>query len=142
MTRMLKVLGLAIASMATMVAIGAPAAQAETGVLTAQQFPAIVTGGQIGGATFDIGAAPLKTVTCGTSDLGTTLNAPTDPVTLIPAYGGCVSEPGAQPVTVTLNGCDYSFGVTRPGTTGWPAETGELTASVICPPGQQIEIHV
>lgn len=140
MSRILRTIALAASAMAVF-AVMASAAQAETGVLTAQQYPAIVTGPQVAGATFDIAAVPQKTVTCASS-LDTTLNAPTDPVTFVPSYAGCVSEPGAQPVTVTLNGCDYSVGVTRPGTTGWPLETGELTASIVCPFGQQIEIHV
>jgi hypothetical protein len=47
-----------------------------------------------------------------------------------------------MPVTVTLNGCDYSFGVSQPGTTQQPAGTGKLEASIICPAGQMIQIHV
>jgi hypothetical protein len=142
MTRMLKALGLAMAAMATMVAVMAPTAQAATGTLTAGAFPAIVTGPQVAGPTFDIGAGPLKVVGCETADLNSTLAGPTDPVTLTPIYGNCVSEPGAMPVTVTLNGCDYSFGVSQPGTTQQPAGTGKLEASIICPAGQQIQIHV
>jgi hypothetical protein len=139
---MLKSLGLAIGAIATMVAIAAPGAQAATGTLTAGAAPAIVTGNQVVGPTFDIGAGPLKVVGCGTADLNSTLAGPTDPVTLTPIYSGCVSEPGAMPVTVTLNGCDYSFGVSQPGTTQQPAGTGKLEASIICPAGQQIQIHV
>ena len=63
MTRILKALGLALASMAALVAVMAPAAQAETGVLTAQQYPAILTAEQLGGVTWDIGEPPLHTVT-------------------------------------------------------------------------------
>jgi hypothetical protein len=81
-------------------------------------------------------------VGCETADLNGTLAGPTDPVTLTPIYAGCVSEPGAMPVTVTLNGCDYSFGVSQPGTTQQPAGTGKLEASIICPAGQMIQIHV
>jgi hypothetical protein len=142
MTRILKALGLALGAMATMVALAAPAAQGATGTLTAGAFPAIVTGSQVMGPTFDIGAGPLKVVGCETADLNGTLAGPTDPVTLTPIYAGCISEPGAMPVTVTLNGCDYSFGVSQPGTTQQPAGTGKLEASIICPAGQRIEIHV
>src|SRR5262245_9381425 len=118
--RKLKALGLAMGALAALVAIMAPAAQAETGALTAPVYPAIVTGGQLGGVTWDIGAAPLKTVSCGTSDLEGTLAGPTNPVTLKPTYGACIAEPGAMPVTITTNGCDYLVGVTKPGTTGTP----------------------
>jgi hypothetical protein len=60
----------------------------------------------------------------------------------VPKYAGCVAEPAAMPVTVTTNGCDYSIGVSKPGTTQQPATTGKMQASIICPAGQQIEIHV
>ena len=54
MNRILKTLGLVAAAVAALVAVMAPVAQAETGVLTAQQYPAIVTAQQQGGPTFDI----------------------------------------------------------------------------------------
>lgn len=142
MTRTLKALGLAMASMAALAAVMAPAAQAETGALTTAGFPSIVTGGQLGGVTFDIGEGPLKTVACGTSDLESTLVGPTDPVTFKPIYGACVAEPGAMPTTVTTNGCDYNIGFSRPGTTQTPETTGLMQAWIFCPAGQQIEIHI
>jgi len=143
MTRILKAIGLA-AAMAALAAMMAPAAQAETGVLTTVGAPSIVTGQQAPGVTFDIGAGPIRTVSCATSDLEATLNAPAvDPVTFKPRYEGCTSEPGgATPVTVTMNGCDYLIGFGKPGTTGQPATTGTLNALIGCPAGQQIEIHV
>lgn len=140
--RRLKALGLAMGAMAALAAMLAPAAQAETGALTTAGFPSIVTGGQIAGPTFDIGEGPLKTVTCGTSDLESTLVGPADPVTFKPTYGGCVAEPGAMPTTVTTNGCDYNIGVSKPGTTQTPETTGLMAAWIFCPAGQQIEIHI
>jgi hypothetical protein len=142
MFRKLKALGLAACAVAAMTAVMAPAAQAETGALTAVEFPAIVTGEQAPGVTFDIGAGPARTVECTTSDLTSTLVGPTDPVTFKPIYGNCRSEPGFLPTTVTTNGCDYRIGVTKPGSTGTPATTGTMQASLVCPPGQQLEIHV
>jgi len=142
-TRILKALGLAVGAMAAMSAVLASAAQAETGALTAAEYPAIITGAPPAGSiTFDIGAAPLKTVTCNTADLTSTLAGPTDPVTFTPIYGECTAEPGAMPVTITTNGCDYSVGVTKPGTTGMPATTGTMQTSIVCPAGQRIEIHI
>ena len=141
MTRILKALGLALGAMATMVALAAPA-QAATGQLTAGANPAIVTGPQVMGPTFDIGAGPLKVVGCEAASLNGTIQGATDPVTLTPKYVNCTSEPGAMPVTVTLNGCDYNFGVSQPGTTEQPAGTGKLQASVVCPAGAMIQIHV
>lgn len=143
MTRILRTLGLAAAAIAALVALAAPAAQAETGTLTAAGFPSIVTGQQAPGVTFDVGGGPIRTVSCGTSDLEATIEGPSDPVTFRPLYEGCSSEPGgATPVTVTLNGCDYTIGFGRPGTTQQPETTGTMHAWVNCPAGQQIEIHV
>ena len=142
MTRTLKALGLAMASMAALVAVMAPTAQAATGALTTNVFPSIVTGEQVVGPTFDVGEGPLKTIGCATADLNSTLPGPTDPVTFQPIYAGCISEPGAMPVTVTTNGCDYSIGFSKPGTTQTPEGTGLMQAWVLCPAGQQIEIHV
>lgn len=142
MTRNLKLLGLAVGAMLAMSSMLASAAQAETGVMTAPQYPAIVTGEQLGGVTFDMGEAPIRTVSCN-SKLDGTLNGPTDPVTFTPTYSNCVSEPGgATPVTITMNGCDYTVGFGRPGTTQQPVTTGTMQAWVNCPAGQQIEIHV
>jgi hypothetical protein len=142
MTRILRTLGLAVAAVLSMSGLLAAAAQAETGALTSPMFPAIVTGEQLGGVTFDIGEAPIRTIACN-STLDATLNGPTDPVTFTPTYANCNSQPGGPtPVTVTMNGCDYSVGFSRPGTTGEAFPTGLMHASINCPAGQRIEIHV
>jgi hypothetical protein len=141
MIRKLKLLGAMAGVVLAMSAVMAAAAQAQTGVLTAQQYPAIVTGEQPFGQVFDIGEGPLQRITCG-SNLDATLFGPTDPVTFTPTYNNCVSDPMQTPVTITLNGCDYTVGFTKPGTTGQPITTGTMQAWVNCPAGQQIEIHV
>ncbi len=144
MIRNLKMLGLAVSAVLAISAALAAAAQAETGALTSQGFPSIVTGEQLGGVTFDIGEAPIRTIAC-TSKLDATLVGPTDPVTFTPTYNNCNSQPGGPtPVTITMNGCDYSVGFSRPGTTNdqLAPTTGEMHAWVNCPAGQQIEIHV
>jgi hypothetical protein len=141
MMRKLKLLGLAIGAVLAMTALAASAAHAETGALTAEGFPAFVTGEKVNvGPTFDIGEG--RTVTCATSDLDATLVGPTDPVTFMPTYNGCLSEPGAGPATITTNGCDYRIGFTKPGTTGDLMTTGKMRAAVICPAGQTLEIHL
>lgn len=142
MTRILKSLGVALAAIAALVAVMAPAASAEPGTLTAPQYPAIVTGQQGLGATFDIGEGPFKQVGCGISTLDATLVAATALATFRPTYENCISEPGADPVTVTMNDCDYRIGFGLPGTTEMPESTGTMRASIVCPDGQQIEIHV
>lgn len=140
MTRIFKGLGLALC-MAALAAVMAPAAQAQTGAVTTPVYPSILTAQQQGGVTFDIGEQPNWGVTC-TSSLDATLVGPTDPVTFTPTYANCSADPGFTPVTVTLNGCDYTIGATKPGTTGMPPTTGTLQATIDCPAGQQIEIHV
>ncbi|HEX6152444.1 MAG TPA: hypothetical protein VFZ19_02875 [Solirubrobacterales bacterium] len=142
MTRIVRQIGLAAAAIAAFAAVMAPAAQAETGVLTAAEYPAMLTAPKPGiGVTFDIGA--LKTVQCGPSKLDGTISEATDPVTFTPTYNnGCFAEPGEMPVTVTTNGCDYRIGFSKPGTTGWGATTGALQTSLVCPPGVQMEIHI
>jgi hypothetical protein len=41
-----------------------------------------------------------------------------------------------------MNGCDYSFGFSQPGTTEQPAGTGKMEATILCPAEARIEIHV
>lgn len=142
MTRNLKALALAVGAVLSMSAVLASAAQAETGAMTAPVYPTIVTGEQEPGITFDIGPAAMTTVSCATADLNATLFGPTDPVTFKPVYAGCTAMPGFRPVTITLNGCDYTFGVSKPGTTGQPPTTGNLQAGIDCPAGQTLEIHI
>ena len=57
MTRLLKALGIAMSAVAVL-AVMASAAQAETGTLTATEYPAFITGEQAGPVVFDIGAGP------------------------------------------------------------------------------------
>lgn len=140
MTRILKALGAAACAVAAMVAVMAPAAQAEPGQLIPNGFPAIVTAQQQGGVSFDIGAGPLKTVACA-SQLDSTMEAAASPVTFRPTYANCIAEPGAMPTTVTLNGCDYRLGFSEPGSTGAGATTGTIQAAIACP-DTAIQIHV
>jgi hypothetical protein len=141
MSRILKSLWLAMGAMAVLFALSASAAHAATGALTAGAYPAIVTGQQGPGASFDIGG--VRNIECATSDVASTLTGPTDPVTFKPAYVNCISNPGGLPATVTVNGCHYRIGVSKPGTTGIePMTTGRLHAGIVCPNGQQLEIHV
>lgn len=143
MSRILRALGLSLGAMAALVAVMAPAAQAETGTLTATEYPAFITGEQFGNVTFDIGAGPARIVECAVSKMDSTITAPADPVTFKPSYTNCISNPGGVPATVTVNNCDYGFGVSKPNTTGIEtATTGRLGAALNCPPGQQLEIHV
>lgn len=141
MTRILKSLGVAMAAIAAFAAVAASTASAETGALTSQG-QAIVTGPQPAGIAFDIGAAPIFAVNCGPAKLDATIEGPTDPVTFRPTYNVCSAGGGALPVTVTMNGCDYQLGFTKPGSTEMPETTGRIRAAIACPDGQAIQIHV
>jgi hypothetical protein len=139
--RKLKALGLALAAVAAMAAVMAPVAHAETGELTAEQFPALVTGPQAAGVTFDIGEG-IGAVGCAVSRLDTTLGGPADPVTFRPVYANCMAQPGELPATITTNECHYQVGFTQPGSTGLMETTGTMEAGIVCPDGEQIEIHI
>lgn len=140
MSRVLKVLTLTM-SVAALFAITASAAHAATGALTAAEYPAILTGEQEPATTtFAVGSYNVQ---CATSTQTGTITGPVDPVTLVPTFANCVAEPGATPVTITTNGCDFSFGVSKPGTTGIGSPTtGWLQAWLNCPAGKWLEIHV
>jgi len=142
MSRLLKALGIVVSAMAAF-AVMASAAQAETGELTAAEYPAIITGEQGAGLNFDLGVGAARTVECAPSNLSSTITGPVDPVTFKPTYTNCISQPGAFPTTVTPNGCHYTVGVSKPGTTNVALmTTGRMQFSLNCPPGQQLEIHV
>lgn len=141
MSRIIKAITLATSVMA-LFAITASAAHAETGALTAAEYPAILTGEQEPGTTtFSIAG---RNVQCATSrESGGTITGPVDPLTLIPTFENCVAEPGATPVTITTNGCDFSLGVSKPGTTGITSPTtGTLQAWLNCPAGKFLEVHI
>jgi hypothetical protein len=140
MNRVLKMLGVAMSAMAIF-AVAASAAHAETGKLTAAEYPAILTGEiEPGGTDFAVGSYSVQ---CSTSTTQGTIVGPVDPVTLVPTFANCVAQPGATPVTVTTNGCDFSFGVSKPGTTGITSPTtGTLQAWLNCPAGKWLEVHV
>lgn len=140
MMRKIRALGIAVAATLALSAALASGAQAEPGQLLPNEFPAFVTGQQQGGVTFDIGAGPLKTVTC-ESKLDATLEAAGSPVTFRPTYANCIAQPEAMPTTVVMNGCDYRFAFSEPGSTGAPESTGTIQAAIACPDGL-IEIHV
>jgi hypothetical protein len=142
MTRLIKALGIAMSAM-VMLAVMASAAHAATGTLTATEYPAFITGEQASVITFDIGAGPARTVECAVSKMDSTITAAADPVTFKPTYTGCISMPGAVPATVTVNNCDYGFGVSKPNTTGVESpNTGLLHASLNCLAGPPLELHV
>ena len=140
MTRNLKALALAFGALLVLCASLAPAAQAETGALTASKYPTLLTAQRLkAGPVFTVPPGN-RAVSCNTDALDGTIEKATDPVTFTPTYAGCFSN--GLPATITMNGCDYTLAFTVPGSTGDPAGTGKLTLQVDCPTGKQIEIHI
>lgn len=136
MVRKLKVLGIAAVAVLAMSAVVASAAHAATGKLTATEYPATLTGEQVGVNKFVI-AAGVRTVTCKKATFHGTIKEAADPVTLTPTYSECHAAPNEIPATVTMNGCDYSLKANTVTST-----TGTLTADLLCPAGKDVEIHL
>jgi len=66
----------------------------------------------------------------------TTLSNTVESLTITPAYGKCyTTNPEKTPVTIDVNGCTYTFTVTK-GT----VDSTEQEVHLVCPPGKAIEI--
>jgi hypothetical protein len=143
MIRNLKALGLALVAVFAMSAMAASAAQAlvvDHAQITAESFPVVLDGTQNGVQVFN---REGRTVTCTTAEFHSEVKS-TDSkttITIKPTYSGCHSNIpliGVVPATVTLNGCDYLFHLTKHTPSG--TFTGDPT--VVCPVNQEIEVHV
>jgi hypothetical protein len=125
MTRNPKRLGLIVASVLAIGAIGASTAHAVEGEFTAAEYPATIKSEQVKAYELKIAG---KTVICkkanSTSVEFKNLGIYTDKFT----YFEC--SVGAMPATVTMNGCDYER----------KAKPKRVTIS--CPPLKNIEVHV
>lgn len=137
MIRNLKTLGLALVAVFAMSAMAASAASATQGAFTAGVANAHIFGTDVGaGDKFEVLGS---TVECVTDEFTGTLAAKSTDLTITPTYKNCLKN-GTEPVTVTTNGCTFTFTV---GT-----RTSEVdahgSAHVVCPvttPTTQIEVH-
>ena len=128
----LKTLGLAVFAVFAMSAIAASAASAD--VLTAEFYPATVTGASETGTvdTFTTTAGKWK---CPNATYQGTISAASTTLTLTPNFNGpndtCTSLAGIVPTIADVNGCDYRFHIgTGASTTG--------TTDIECPAGKEI----
>jgi len=156
MTRNLKALGLALVAALALSAVAASAASAEPAKFTAavgagvlSQIHGEQSGGGAGVDTFKIGTLPpLTCVTAKETGFGEeTVNKEhvhkkgpeAASATFTPEYVTChvVLLGITKPVTVTLNGCTYTFTATKDKAAG--TFSADLT---ICNTGGPIEIHV
>lgn len=123
MNRKFKTLGLVLAAVFAMSAIGASAASAAT-TFHANKSPIGVTGTQTTGHVFTTSAG---TVTCSTATFtGTTAAATSATQTLTPTYSGCKAF-GFINVPIDVNGCGYNFNANG-------------TTQLECPAGASIAI--
>jgi hypothetical protein len=148
MIRNLKILGLALTVIAIS-AVAATAAQAQQGFFTSDG-PVTLTGSQTGIAGFNALTVTGQKIECpGSTYTGhkykdtphALIPSGATRVTLTPHYKqeNCKVLGIEWPVTVDMNGCDYSLtlGVTVAG-----VDTYAATFDVVCPVNQQIQITV
>ncbi|HYJ21932.1 MAG TPA: hypothetical protein VEW07_07915 [Solirubrobacterales bacterium] len=136
MKRRTKTLGLALIAVLALGAVSATGSQAA--VFTADAYPATLTGkdvntehGKLTRITIGNGALHVE---CTLVTLSATISGPTTEVDFTPTYGECFARGlTTVPVTFTMNGCLYRIHATT-------TTAGQTT--IVCPAGQQIEIHV
>ena len=136
MSRNLKALGLALLAIVALSAVVSSVAQANN--VTASKYPTVITGiddqvehGKLVKLVIGNGA---RSVECTVDTLEATLTAETTAVTTTPTYDECFANTDTKiPATVTMNGCDYVLEATS-------KTTGQAT--VKCPEGKQIEVHI
>lgn len=133
MTRTLRTIGIAVAAVFAMSAVGASAASANPFFHT-EFAGTTLTGGQTGLVAnvlkTDLGEMKCKVVQFGGSQAAQT----TTTMTLNPKYEEC--KIGMVNATVTLNGCAYTFHLEE------QAEPVEARMGIECPfAGGKIEIH-
>lgn len=136
-----KILGLALIAALAMSVFTASGAQAAPELEAEAEGTVTITGEQFSAPehpnhSFTSGSRVLS---CATAKFEGTLEPNPDPsVTLTPVYSNCTAS--GLPVTVTHNGCNYTF---------YGGETGtgldhyvNGTVDVVCPKGKAIEAHI
>ncbi|HYJ21926.1 MAG TPA: hypothetical protein VEW07_07885 [Solirubrobacterales bacterium] len=131
-----KVLGLALIAVLALSAFSATASQGA--VVTAGAYPATLTAkdvktvhGELARLTTGNGARYLE---CSTATLAATISEAKTEVEITPTYSECFSNGlTTVPATITVNGCTFKLHATT---------TASGQATVVCPAGKQIEVHV
>ncbi|HWM63045.1 MAG TPA: hypothetical protein VNP96_03550 [Solirubrobacterales bacterium] len=133
MIRNLKILGLSVVAVLAMSAVAASAASAQTpGTFTAHEYPATITGEQIG---TDVFTTVAGTVSCTHATYHGSAAGPQTSLTIAPSYTGCKAF-GLFNATIDMNGCQYRFN--QPVTEEANKYTG--TVDVVCPEDTEITI--
>lgn len=133
MNRGLKSSTAAFLALLAVAGFGASVSQAAAASLNAASYPAALSGAQVGSTQWVYGGG-VRTITCISASLTGTITGSADPVTLTPSFTSCHALPNTLPVTVTMNGCDYSYTANTTGST--------LTTDLLCPSGHDVEFHL
>ena len=136
MSRNLKALGMSLMAVLALSAVVASAAQANK--VTAAKYTATLTGkdtgkkvGEYARLTIGNGA---RFVECEEANLTATLKEAETVITTTPTYNKCFANGlTTVPATVTMNECDFVLEATS---------KTSARASVKCPAGKQIQVHV
>ena len=143
MNRNLKVLGLALVAALAMSALAASAAPAaHTAFITAGSAgaPAHIDGKQIGQQVFN---RTGREVTCEIANFGESSTVPgsATSLTLKPEYKNCHAKVlgNTLPATVTMNGCDYNFTLTKDTS---PTKYTVGITHIECTTPNEIQVHV
>ena len=136
MSRNLKALGLSLIAVLALSAVVASAAQANN--VTAAKYTASLTGKDLGKKAGEYARLTIgngaRFVECEEATLTASLAKAETVITVTPVYNKCFANGlTTVPATVTTNECDFVLEATSK-TTG--------RASVKCPTGKQIEVHV
>jgi hypothetical protein len=134
MNRKFKAVSLALIAVFALSAVAASSASATPPKFTSNSgYPVTGTGEQPVGEPHVFAADGFNT-TCEVAKFSGTLTAASSEQNITPVYEKCKTAGVAS--TVTMNGCNYRFTMR---TTGVP---NLATVDLICPPGQEVTIHL
>lgn len=116
----------------------APVATAQSGILTAETYPAFAEGIQFLGVTTQITAFG-ESIQCGSGGGDAEISEATQDITVTATNpGGCVV--GSLPATVTTNGCDVALHIGN--AVGGNDHVYGGSVDLLCPEGKSIEVHI
>lgn len=146
MIRNLKLLGLALAAIFTLGAMGASAASAYQATYTLEKGveSANLTGTGLAGSKAHQITLGQNGLTCSIAKFEGKISGPTTQITLSPIFESCTATVAGigegVPATITMNGCYFIYSINA----GGAAEEDEYagTLHIHCAEGKQIEVHL
>jgi hypothetical protein len=148
MIRNLKTLGLALCIVFVMSAVAASAASAQQGTITSDG-PLTITWSETGVNQNYLKAFGLEIRCPGSTMIGhkgattphTAIPSGSTEITLTPTYVNCIVAGLNWPMTITMNGCDYTLTVGETTPSG-AADTYGVSTSLKCPQGQEVTFEI